>query len=260
MQLSGHTILITGGASGIGLELARRLLAMNNTVIASGRDKNKLDAAKKALPGLHTLVNDISKPNDIVALHAAVTKDFPRLNILINNAGIMRRINLHHEVSNLTDLTQEIATNLSGTIQMTSQFLPHLKQQPTAAIMIVTSGLAFVPLPISPIYCATKAGLHSFSLSLRAQLKHTKVKVFELAPPATDTTLLVGANINDLKGIQIMSVSDMVDVAIKGVEQDRFEICPGMSKQLRLMGRIAPEFIFKQMSRTVERMLKSDPA
>ena len=258
MKLNGHTILITGGASGIGLELARRLLAMNNTVIASGRDKTKLAAAKKALPGLHTFVNDISIPGDIVALHGAVTKEFPNLNILINNAGIMREINLHHEVSSLTDLTQEIATNLSGTIQMTSQFLPHLKRQPTAVIMIVTSGLAFVPLPISPIYCATKAGLHSFSLSLRAQLKHSSVKVFELAPPATDTTLLVGANINDLKGIQIMSVSDMVDVAIKGVKQDRFEICPGMSKQLRLMSRLAPDFILKQMSRTVERMLKSD--
>ena len=95
-------------------------------------------------------------------------------------------------------------------------------------------------------------------MSLRAQLKHSSVKVFELAPPATDTTLLVGANINDLKGIQIMSVSDMVDVAIKGVKQDRFEICPGMSKQLRLMSRLAPDFILKQMSRTVERMLKSD--
>ena len=120
-----------------------------------------------------------------------VTKQFPALNILINNAGIMREINIHDKAGSLEDLTREIEINLSGPIRMVKQFLPHLKTKSEAAIVNVSSGLAFVPLPISPVYCATKAGLHSFTESLRVQLKNTKVKVFDFkAPPATQTELL----------------------------------------------------------------------
>jgi uncharacterized oxidoreductase len=138
---------------------------------------------------------------------------------------------------------------------MVKQFLPHLKTKSAAAIVNVTSGLAFVPLPVSPVYCATKAGLHSYTLSLRVQLKNTKVKVFELAPPATQTELLGDFSEEDRQGISIMKVEDMVKVAVNGMMNDRFEIRPGQSNQLKLMSRIAPDFILKQMSRSVDPML-----
>jgi uncharacterized oxidoreductase len=131
-----------------------------------------------------------------------------------------------------------------------------LKTKSEAAIVNVSSGLAFVPLPISPVYCATKAGLHSFTESLRVQMKSTKVKVFDLAPPATQTELLGDFNFEDMKGVSIMKVDDMVKAAVKGMQTDRFEIRPGQANQLKIMSRVAPGFILKQMSRSVDRMLK----
>ena len=122
--------------------------------------------------------------------------------------------------------------------------------------MNVSSSLAFVPLPISPVYCATKAGLHSFTESLRVQLKNTKVKVFDLAPPATQTELLGDFDVvEDMKGASIMKVEDMVKVAVNGMKTDRFEIRPGQANLLKWMSRLAPGFILKQMSRSVDRML-----
>jgi uncharacterized oxidoreductase len=121
--------------------------------------------------------------------------------------------------------------------------------------MNVSSSLAFVPLPISPVYCATKAGLHSFTESLRVQLKNTKVKVFDLAPPAIQTELLGDFDVEDMKGASTMKVEDMVRVAVKGMQTNRFEIRPGQANQLKMMSRLAPGFILKQMSRSVDRML-----
>ena len=138
---------------------------------------------------------------------------------------------------------------------MVRQFLPYLKTRSEAAIINVTSALAFVPLPISPVYCATKAGLHSYTLSLRAQLKNTKVKVFELAPPATKTELIGSFSEEDMKGGSIMIVEDMVKMAVDGIKKDRWEIRPGQSNLLKMMSRIAPDFILKQLSKSVDRML-----
>jgi uncharacterized oxidoreductase len=126
-----------------------------------------------------------------------------------------------------------------------------------AAILNVSSGLAFVPLPMSPVYCATKVGLHSFTESLREQLKNTKVKVFELSPPATQTEFLGDFDVEDMKGVSIMKVEDMVKVAVEGMQNDRFEIRPGQANQLKMMSRVAPGFILKQMSRSVDRMLRT---
>src|SRR6266446_1041556 len=142
--------------------------------LITARDKNRVTKAKVAFPKIHTFQSDVSDPKAIAALYEKVTKQFPGLNILINNAGIMREINVHDKAGSLEDITREIEINLSGPIRMVKQFLPHLKTQSEAAIMNVSSGLAFVPLPISPVYCATKAGLHSFTESLRVQLKNTK--------------------------------------------------------------------------------------
>src|SRR3989475_2814752 len=140
---------------------------------------------------------------------------------------------------------------------MVKQFLPHLKTKSEPAISNVSWGLAFFPLPITPVYCAAKPGLHSFTESLRVQLKNTKVKVFELAPPATQTELLGDFNSEDMKGVPIMKVEDMVKVAVKGMQADRFEIRPGQANLLKIMSRVAPRFILKQMSRSVERMLRT---
>jgi len=256
MKTSGNTVLITGGTSGIGLELARQLKSRGNKIIVTGRDQAKLARAQEQLSDIHTIRSDVSNPKEIEALHAQIMQEFPETNVLINNAGIMRMINLQAHSGDLEDVTQEIEINLNGPIRMTKMFLPHLKTKPVAAIMNVTSGLAFVPLPTSPIYCATKAGLHSYTLSLRVQLQKTKVKVFELAPPATETELLTTtSNPEDLKRIKVMKVADMVAAAIKGMESDQYEIRPGQSNQLKMMSRLAPEFILKQLSRPVDRML-----
>ena len=257
MKLTSNTILITGGGSGIGYELTKQLTALGNTILITGRDQAKMDRAKAAFAKVHTFRSDVSDPKAIATLYENVTKQFPELNILINNAGIMREINVHDKAGSLEDITREIEINLSGPIRMVKQFLPHLKTKSGAAIMNVSSGLAFVPMPISPVYCAAKAGLHSFTESLRVQLKNTKVKVFELAPPATQTELLGGFNPEDMKGASIMTVEDMVKVAVKGMQTDRFEIRPGQANQLKMMSRVAPGFILKQMSRSVDRMLRT---
>jgi uncharacterized oxidoreductase len=255
MKTSGNTILITGGSSGIGFEFAKQLLALGNTIIISGRDAQKLAKAKAKLPELHTFTNDVSQTSNLNSFYKEVVSAFPKLNVLINNAGIMRRVNMHTNTDALDQLAQEIDINLKAPIHLSKLFLQHLKGQPEAAIVNVSSGLAFVPLPISPIYCATKAGLHSFTLSLRAQLKHTKVRVFEVAPPATKTELMDSMDASDMKGITIMSVEDMVRESIKGFQNDRLEIRPGPSNQLKFMSRVAPEFILKQLSKPVDRML-----
>ncbi|MGQ7885838.1 SDR family oxidoreductase [Paenibacillus sp. WC2504] len=255
MKMSGNTILITGGTSGIGFEFAEQLMKLGNTVIITGRDQARLDAAKKKLPTVHTIQSDAGDPKAIAALFETVVKQFPELNVLINNAGFMRRLNLHDQDVDLEDINREIETNLSGPIRMVKQFLSHLKMKESSAILNVSSGLAFVPLPISPVYCAAKAGIHSFTQSLRVQLKNTRVKVFELAPPLTATPLVDSFDPADLAGSKAMNVSVMVGAAIRGMEQDNFEIRPGQSNALKLMNRIAPKFIFSQLSKSADKML-----
>ncbi len=248
MNLRRRTILITGGTSGIGQELARQLLARDNVVLVTGRDPAKLAATGRALPGVHTFTSDVSDPQMIAALHQSVLAQFPALDVLINNAGVMRNLdlNLPREPQ---DLTREIEINLCGPIWMTRQFLPHLKTRPEAAIINVSSGLAFVPLPSSPVYCATKAGLHSFSQSLRAQLAGTRVAVIELAPPAVDTPLIRGKFPGVVKSMQGMAVEELVDRAIRAIEAGKLEIRPGLSNLLKLMNRVAPGFILGRMAR-----------
>ncbi len=255
MKISNNTILITGGTSGIGLELATQLLALGNTVIITGRDQAKLDRIKKEHPLLHTIQSDVSDPKAIASLYERVSREYPALNILINNAGVMRKINLQDKGSDLEDISREIETNLMGPVRMVKQFLPQLKAQPSAAIVNVSSGLAFTPFPISPVYGATKAGLHSFTQSLRVQLKNTSVKVFELAPPSTQTPLQNGFDPSDTKGSPMMDVKKLVRQAIDGFQKDHLEILPGLSKVLRFVSRIAPGLAVKAASGPVDAML-----
>lgn len=248
MKLTKRTILITGGTSGIGLEMAKQLLSRGNVVIVTGRDQNRLDETKRALPSLHTFKSDVSDPTAITSLYTEVVAQFPALDVLINNAGIMRNLNLN-DSRGLEDLTREIDVNLSGPVRMVQQFLPHLKNRDEALIMIVSSGLAFIPLPVSPIYCATKAALHSYTQSLRVQLKGTKVRAVELAPPGTETPLFRGEFDAEMKGQKGMDVSVLVQKSIAGIETGKLEIRPGLSNVLKFMSRVAPQFMLGQLVR-----------
>lgn len=247
MKLRKRTVLITGGTSGIGRELARQLLERDNTVIVTGRDQARLDATKRALSGLHTFRSDVSDPVAIAMLQHSILAAFPALDTLINNAGIMRNLNLNRS-RDLQDVTREIDINLSGPIRMIQQFLPHLKTKPGALIVTVSSGLAFIPMPISPIYCATKAAIHSFTQSLRVQLEGTGVSVIELAPPGVETPLFRGEFAEEMKGQKGMDVTVLAHKAIAGIEAGTLEIRPGLSNVLKLMSRVAPAFMFNQLA------------
>ena len=247
MKLSQRTVLITGGTSGIGLELAKQLLALDNAVIVTGRDQDKLAAAKRTLPEVHTFQSDVSDPAAIKALHASVLTQFPALDILINNAGIMRNLNLNQD-HDLNDVTHEIEINLSGPVRMVQQFLPHLKTRAGALIVNVSSGLAFVPMLAAPVYSATKAAMHSFSQSLRGQLVGTGVTVVELAPPGVETPLFRTEFEAETKGQKAMPVAMLAKKAIAGIEAGKLEVRPGQSNALKLMSRLAPDFMFKQLS------------
>jgi len=249
MELKNNTILITGGTSGFGLEFAKRLLELQNTVIVTGRDPVKLASAKKNLPGLHTFQSDVSKPEEIAELYKKIIVRFPELNILINNAGQMRKISLHDASIGLSDITSEVETNLMGPIRMVQAFLPHLKQMKSAAILNVTSGLALVPFPIAPIYGATKSGLRSYTKSLRVQLKNTTIKVFELIAPAAKTPLNDEFRNLDGYNVKQMDPVELVDTALKGMAKDKHEIYPGIARILFFMSRIAPGFMLKQLSK-----------
>jgi len=255
MKLTDNTILITGGSNGIGLELAKQFLQLGNTVIITGRNQPRLNEVKKKLPALHIFQSDAGNSDDIKSLFDSVTKQFPELNVLINNAGIMRKLNLNDTFMDMDNINQEIQINLSGPVRMVNQFLSHLKTKKNAAIMNVSSGLAFVPFPISPIYSATKAGVHFYTQTLRIQLKNTDIKVFELLPPLTNTDLQNAFSPEDMKGSVAMDTGKMVQVAIKGFGNNVLEIRPGQSNLLRFMSRVAPQFILNQMSKPVDRLL-----
>ena len=259
MELSNNTILITGGTSGFGYEFANRLLALGNTVIITGRDQVKLDLTKKQLPGIHTFQSDVSDPEAIKQLYKNVTAQFPQLNILINNAGEMRKIDLQDESIDLDNIVREININLSGPIRMVQQFLPHLKTKSNAAIVNVTSGLALVPFPLAPVYGATKSGLRSYTKSLRVQLKNTGIKVFELIAPGSNTPLN-DKFAGDVDESMMMDPIKLIDVAIKGMQNDKFEIYPGIAKVMNIMSRLAPSVIFNQMSKIAEKSLAKTKA
>jgi uncharacterized oxidoreductase len=193
MQTTGNTILITGGASGIGRGLAEAFLKLGNTVIIAGRRKALLEEVTDANPGMKSLVLDVEDRTAIRAFSKRLASEFPALNVLINNAGIMRMEKLLEQQDDLSDAEATITTNLLGPIRLTAALLPLLQKHPHSAVMNVTSGLAYVPLALTPTYCATKAAMRSYTLSLRYQLKDTTTEVIEIAPPYVQTELMNGA-------------------------------------------------------------------
>ena len=193
MNTTGNTILITGGGSGIGRGLAEAFHKLGNHVIIAGRRKQVLDETVTANPGMSSAVLDIENAASIRAFAANLIADFPALNAVIHNAGIMRPENLLAQPEDLADAEAIITTNLLGPIRLTAALLPHFEKQPHAAILTVSSGLAFIPMAMTPTYTATKAAIHSYTQALRYQLKSTYIEVLELIPPYVQTQLMDGA-------------------------------------------------------------------
>ena len=190
MKTAGNTILITGGGSGIGRAFAEAFHKLGNQIIIAGRGKQALDETAAAIPGLETALVDIDNAAAIKSFAGEITKRFPKLNVVLHSAGIMRAENLLAGDGDPATAESTITTNLLGPIRLTALLLPHLVKQSEGAILTISSGLAFVPMAMTPTYCATKAAIHSYSQSLRYQLRSTKVQVIELIPPYVRTGLM----------------------------------------------------------------------
>lgn len=231
MQITGNTILITGGNSGIGRGLAEALHREGNHVIIAGRNQKSLDETTAANPGMASVQFDVAKTGEARAFAQRITADYPSLNVLINNAGIMRAEKLLEQPEDLEDREATITTNLLAPLHLIAAFLPHLQRQPQATIINVSSGLAFVPLALTPTYCATKAAIHSYSQSLRFQLRDTNTQVIELVPPAVATELMPGSSSNP----QAMPLDEFIAESISLLKNnpDAEEICVERVKFLR---------------------------
>ncbi len=243
MDVTASTVLITGGASGIGRALAERFLTAGSQVIICGRRLDKLQEAQQQYPQLTIRQCDIGQASERIALFDWVRNEFPQVNVLINNAGIQHRMQLANSQPDWSESQPEIAINLEAPLHLSSLFIPHLLQHQKAAIINVTSGLAFVPGAFAPIYSATKAALHSFTMSLRHQLAGTPIEVIELVPPAVNTDL-GGAGLHTFG----VPVGDFADAMMKGLEAGAVEIGYGTSETNRTASRQEIDEIFKRMN------------
>lgn len=243
MKLAGNTILITGGATGIGFALAERFLRAGSEVIICGRREDKLQEAKAKYPALHTRICDVADEGERAALFEWATKEFPKLNVLVNNAGIQRRVRFLEDQEPWAVRRQEIAINVEAPIHLSALFIPHLQQQEAAAILNVSSGLAFTPGTFALVYSATKAALHSFTMTLRHELANTSIQVIEIVPPAVDT---------DLGGVGIhtmgVPVAEFADSILQRVAAGELEVGYGRSEKARLANRDEIDETVRMMS------------
>lgn len=189
MKISGNTILITGGGTGIGKQLALKFKSLGNEVIICGRRENRLAEVSKENPGIHYLACDVASENDRRALYDYVTKDFPETNVIINNGAFQVDRDLSLGEAELDGIEQEVASILTGPMRLNGLFIPFLMEKRAPVIINVTSLLAFIPAPPMPVYCSAKAGFHVYTLLLRARLENTPIKVIEVIPPAVQTEL-----------------------------------------------------------------------
>ena len=242
MDLSGNTVLITGGASGIGYAFAERFLKAGSEVIICGRREDKLREAKEKHPRLNTYVCDVAEASERVKLFEWASGEFPALNVLVNNAGIQRRVALT-ESEEWEQTRKEIAINFEAPVHLSRLFMPHLEKQNRSAIINISSGLSFVTLANVPVYSATKAALHSFTLSLRHQLSGTPIEVIEVAPPAVNT---------DLGGVGLhtfgVDVNEFADAVFERLAAGEREIAYGTAEKASRASREELDQIFEFMN------------
>jgi len=243
MEMKGNKVLITGGATGIGLALAQRFVSAGSRVIVCGRRAEKLAEAVKKVPELIAHEADVAAPQERQRLFDWVKKNHPDTNMLVNNAGIQRRFSME-EPMDWAAAGSEIAINLDAPIHLSALFIPHLKTKTNPAIFNVTSGLSFAPFSIMPVYCATKAALHSFTLSLRHQLRKTPIRVVEIIPPAVQTDL--GAAGLHTHGANLDEFSDSVFAKIKAGD---LEVSFGTAETRRLASRAELDDYFRQLNK-----------
>jgi uncharacterized oxidoreductase len=242
MRTTGNTVLITGGTSGIGLGLAERFLSTGNEVIICGRRRDRLEAIGRRNPGIATRVCDIADERQRQELAAWAIREHPAVNVLVNNAGIQLLADL--AAPDLARVRAEVETNLIAPLHLAGLFAAALAGRSPAAIVNISSGLAFAPIASMPVYCATKAAIHSLSLSLRRQLRDTGVKVFEIIPPSVDTEL-GGERREAGRSHGGMAVADFVEAALRALANDELEAAIGGAADLRA-GR---ESLFDRMNR-----------
>lgn len=240
MNLYNNVILITGGSSGIGLELTKRFVQLNNTVLICGRNLEKLRSAKEQYPQIDYFQCDISQPEDCKKLHSWIQELHPNCNIIINNAAIVHMSNFAANDNAVEEAREEIATNLMAPIHLSKLFLPLINKNSNPRIINITTGLVYAPKADYPFYNATKAALHSFTLVLRKQLSDSSVKVTEVLFPAVDTPWHKG---NPPK--IAISADQAVEEMLSGLENNKEEIKIGGVKKLYALSRIAPSKAFK---------------
>ena len=231
MKITGNTILITGATSGIGLGFAEEFFMLGNTVIICGRREDRLSAIAKKHPGMITRVCDVSDTRQREELANWVIKNFPEVNVLVNNAGIQLATDLTQPI-NMERLHAEINTNLVAHIHLSSLFINHFVDKEKASIINITSGLGYTPLAFMAIYCATKAAMHSYCLSLRHQLKNTSVKVFEIIPPSVDTELGYDMRADKTKSHGGMPVNEFIEASMEFLIYDQSEAAVGHARNL----------------------------
>ena len=243
MILQNNTILITGGSSGIGLELIKRLIEKNNKVIICGRSKEKLEKAKMEHPEIEIFQCDLSQEKECERLTHWIKETHKECNILINNAAIVHIANFYKDKKILEKAKTEIHTNLLAPIILTKLFIPILENNPKPKLINITSGLAYVPKADYPFYNATKSALHSFTQTLRMQMDKSAIDILEVFLPPVDTPFHKG---NPPK--KVITVEKAVDKMISGIEKGEIEIRVGITKLIYLMSRIAPKFALKKVN------------
>jgi uncharacterized oxidoreductase len=248
MEISGNTVLITGGATGIGYALAKAFLETKNKVIICGRREEKLLAVQQKHPDLHIKVCDVGEEMDRRSLVEWITNNFSNLNILVNNAGIQRDIDFTKGINEFQVGESEIKINLEAPIILSGMFVPYLTGKKGSAIINVSSGLGFVPAARMPVYSATKAGLHAFSMALRHQLIKLGIKVFEIIPPAIDTELNPEGRIKRGNFKANVTPEEFVSSVMQGLKDDVFEIGYGMTERSIKASREDLDKSFDQMN------------
>jgi len=248
MNISGNTILITGGATGIGYAIAESFLEAGNEVIICGRREERLLEAQKKHPELHIKVCNVAEEEDRRTLLEWISAHFSNLNILVNNAGVQRDIEFTRGISEFLSGENEIRINLEAPIILSGLFIPLLTGKKEAAIINISSGLGFIPAARMPVYSASKAGIHAFSMALRYQLLKSGIKVFEVIPPAVETELNPEGRTKRGNFKVDLMPDEFVSAVMKGFKKDIYEFGYGMTAGLIKASRDELDISFQRMN------------